>query len=141
ATVTVFDKDERKLKSVTSEYVERIQTLSDPADLPEILKRTDLLVGAVLIPGKAAPKIVTRAMVKAMEKGSVIVDVAIDQGGCIETSRVTTIRKPIFERYGVLHYGVANMPSLVPRTATEALYGATLPYVLDLLSGKIPLGP
>ena len=132
ATVTLYDQDTQKLERIGSQYTERLQLLSSPTDLPEILKRTDLLIGAVLIPGKAAPRIVTAKMVRLMEAGSVIVDVSIDQGGCIETSRPTTIRKPVFEKFGVLHYGVTNMPSLVPRTATEALSHVTLPYVLEL---------
>jgi alanine dehydrogenase len=136
ATVTVFDKDSRKLEAVGADYRERIQLVSDPAELPEILKRTDLLIGAILIPGKAAPKIVSEKMVRAMESGSVIVDVSIDQGGCIATSRPTTILKPVFRKFEVLHYGVTNMPSLVPRTATEALVRATLPRVLEMASGS-----
>jgi len=140
ATVTVFDKDESKLASLSAQYSERFQPMTDSADLPEILKRTDLLIGAVLVAGRHAPRIVTKKMVAAMEKGSVIVDVAIDQGGCIETIRPTTIKEPVFLRYGVLHYGVTNMPSMVPRTATEALSRATLPYVLGILEGRMPLG-
>lgn len=140
ATVTVFDKDESKLSLLVAQYFERFQPMSNPADLPEILKRTDLLIGAVLVAGRHAPRMVTKKMVTAMEKGSVIVDVAIDQGGCIETIRPTTINKPVFLRYGVLHYGVTNMPSMVPRTATEALSRATLPYVLGMLEGRMPLG-
>ncbi len=135
ATVTVFDKNTQKLGELRNEYPERFQTLSEPGDLPEILKRTDLLIGAVLIPGQEAPKVVTKKMVQVMEPGSVIVDVSIDQGGCIMTSRPTTIRQPIFKKYGILHYGVTNMPSLVPRTATEALSRATLTYVIRLASG------
>lgn len=132
ATVTVFDKDRQKLERLLKVYSDRIQVLSDPDDLPEILKRTDLLVGAILIPGKAAPKIVSAKMVKTMEEGSVIIDVSIDQGGCIATSRPTTLRNPVFLKHGVLHCGVTNLPSLVPRTATEALSHATLPHVLKL---------
>jgi len=133
ATVTVFDRNQDKLEKLSLEYPERFQSLSDPEDLPEIMKRTDLLVGAVLNPGQAAPQIVTKKMVQRMEPGSVIVDVAIDQGGCIETSRPTTIKNPVFSKYGILHYGVTNIPSLVPRTATEALSRATLPYVLKMV--------
>lgn len=136
ATVTVFDKDPQKLGRAAQPYNERIQLTSDAADLPEILRRTDLLIGAVLVPGQAAPKIVSREMVKRMEKGSVIVDVAIDQGGCIATSRPTTIQKPLFNQYGILHCGVTNLPSLVPRTATEALARASLPYVLGFEKTK-----
>lgn len=131
ATVTVFDKDPQKLERAAQLYTERLQLTSDASDLSEILRRTDLLIGAILVPGQAAPKIVTKAMVKKMEKGSVIVDVAIDQGGCIATSRPTTIKVPLVNVYGILHCGVTNLPSLVPRTATEALARASLPYVLD----------
>ena len=136
----MFNEDEarEKLAQLAAQYAERFQPMSDPAELPEILKRTDLLIGAVLVSGRAAPTIVTKKMVSSMEKGSVIVDVAIDQGGCIETIRPTTIKKPIFLKYGILHYGVTNMPSMVPRTATEALARATLPYVLELArTGRI----
>lgn len=131
ATVTLFDKDPQKLEGIGALYTERIQLLRDPQDLPEILRRTDLLIGAVLVPGQVAPKIVSREMVKRMEKGSVIVDVAIDQGGCVATSRPTTIKRPLINQYGVLHCGVTNLPSLVPRTATEALARASLSYVLE----------
>jgi alanine dehydrogenase len=133
ATVTIFDKNPEKLARLSDQFAERLQTMSDPKDLPEILKRTDLLIGAVLVPGQAAPKVVSAKMVKRMEVGSVIVDVAIDQGGCIETSRLTTLKNPVFKKYGVLHYGVTNIPSLVPRTATEALAHATLPYILKMV--------
>lgn len=139
ATVTVFDKDGEKLSQLSVQYGDRFQPMSDPAELPEILKRTDLLIGAVLVAGRHAPTIVTKKMAAMMEKGSVIVDVAIDQGGCIETMRPTTIKKPIFLKRGVLHYGVTNMPSMVPRTATEALARATLPYVLHMFqTGILP---
>ncbi|HEX5037208.1 MAG TPA: alanine dehydrogenase [bacterium] len=138
ATVTVFDKNLEKLSQLSAQFAERFQPMSDPAELPEILKRTDLLIGAVLVAGRHAPRIVTKKMVSTMEKGSVIVDVAIDQGGCIETIRPTTIKKPIFLKYGVLHYGVTNMPSMVPRTATEALARATLPYALHMVRGTFP---
>jgi alanine dehydrogenase len=139
ATVTVFDKNQEKLVRLAAQYGERFQPMSDPGELPEILKRTDLLIGAVLVAGQAAPTIVTRKMVPLMEKGSVIVDVAIDQGGCIETIRPTTIKRPVFLKYGILHYGVTNIPSMVPRTATEALARATLPYVLQMSqAGVLP---
>jgi alanine dehydrogenase len=94
--------------------------------------RADLLVGAVLIPGAAAPKLVSRAMVSAMKKGSVIVDVAVDQGGCIETTRPTTHSDPTYEVDGVVHYCVANMPGAVPRTSTFALTNVTFPYLLRI---------
>jgi alanine dehydrogenase len=92
------------------------------------VRRADLLIGGVLIPGAAAPKLVTRAMVGEMKKGSVIVDVAIDQGGCVETAHPTTHSNPVYEVDGVVHYCVANMPGAVPRTSTIALTNATLPY-------------
>jgi alanine dehydrogenase len=102
------------------------------------LQRADLLVGAVLVAGVRAPRLVTRAMVEQMKEGAVIVDVAVDQGGCIETIRPTTIAEPTYLVGGVVHYGVANMPALVPRTSTFALNNATLPYVLEL-AGKGPV--
>ena len=92
----------------------------------------DLLIGAVLLPGAAAPKLVSRDIVRRMRRGSVIVDVAIDQGGCIETSRPTTHADPIYVEHGVVHYCVTNMPGAVARTSTFALNNATLPFVLDL---------
>lgn len=94
--------------------------------------QSDLVIGAVLIPGAVAPKIVDKAMVKRMQRGSVIVDVAIDQGGCIETSRPTTYDNPTFVEEDVIHYCVTNMPSAVARTATRALENSTLPYILSL---------
>lgn len=136
ATVSVYDRNPEKLARLLLDYPVRFQPLQEPADLPEILKRTDLLIGGVLIPGKSAPRIVNRRMVRLMEPGSVIVDVAIDQGGCIETSRPTTLKSPVYKRYGLLHWGVTNMPSLVPRTATERLSAATLSYLIELAEGR-----
>ena len=99
----------------------------------QALKTADLVIGAVLIPGAKAPKLVTEDMVKTMKEGSAIVDVAIDQGGCIETcDHITTHDDPVFIKHGVLHYSVANMPGAVPRTSTIALSNATLPYILKL---------
>jgi alanine dehydrogenase len=132
AALSVYDINREKLERLNGRYGERLQILSDEKDLPEILKRTDLLIGAVLVPGKRAPSVVTRKMVKLMEPGSVIVDVAVDQGGCVETIRPTTLKNPVYKKYGILHYGVANIPSLVPRTATEALSLVTLPYIWKL---------
>ncbi len=133
ATVSVCDINREKLEGLSRQYSERLQILDDPADLPEILKRTDLLISAVLVPGKRAPVVVTRKMIQKMEPGSVVIDVAVDQGGCVETIRETTLKDPVYKRYGVLHYGVTNIPSLVPRTATEALSAATLPYILEMI--------
>ena len=89
----------------------------------------DLVIGAVLIPGGKAPNLVSEAVIKKMKKGSVVIDVAVDQGGCIETSEVTTHDDPIIQKHGVLHYGVANMPGSVPQTSTQALVNTTLPFV------------
>ena len=105
---------------------------STPMAVAERVKETDLLVGAVLIPGAKAPRLVTREHIASMSKGSVIVDVAIDQGGCIETSKPTTHSEPIFVEEGVIHYCVTNMPGGVPRTSTMALSNATLPYAMEL---------
>ena len=102
---------------------------SSEAALMEILPRTDLLIGAVLVPGAKAPKLVTREMLRTMRKGTVLVDIAVDQGGCIETTRPTTHEDPIFVEEGVIHYCVANMPGAYARTSTQALTSVTLPYV------------
>ena len=106
--------------------------MSSPPTIRRLLKEADLVVGAVLIPGAVAPKLVTRDMLMLMKKGSVIVDVAIDQGGCVETAKPTTHDQPIFEVDGIIHYCVANMPGAVSYTSTKALTNATLPYALEL---------
>ena len=106
--------------------------MSSPATLRRLLPEADLVVGAVLIPGAAAPKLITRDMLKHMRKGSVIVDVAIDQGGCVETAKATTHDDPIYEVDGIIHYCVANMPGAVSMTSTLALTNATLPYAIEL---------
>ncbi len=105
---------------------------SSPAALRELIKTADVVVGAVLIPGAKAPKLITREMLKTMKPGSVLVDVAIDQGGCFETSKATTHGNPIYTVDGVVHYCVANMPGAVPRTSTMALTNATLPYAVEI---------
>jgi alanine dehydrogenase len=105
---------------------------SSPATVRELIKRADVVVGAVLIPGAKAPKLITREMLKSMKPGSVLVDVAIDQGGCFETSKPTTHSNPIYTVDGIVHYCVANMPGAVPRTSTLALTNATLPYALEI---------
>ncbi|MFH1102661.1 MAG: alanine dehydrogenase [Pseudomonadota bacterium] len=106
--------------------------VSNPATIRKLLKESDLVVGAVLIPGAMAPKMITKDMLKIMKKGSVIVDVAIDQGGCVETAKPTTHDDPIYEVDGIIHYCVANMPGAVPYTSTTALTNATLPYALEI---------
>jgi len=105
---------------------------SSPATLRELIQRADVVVGAVLIPGAKAPKLITREMLKTMKPGSVLVDVAIDQGGCFESSKATTHGDPIYVVDGVVHYCVANMPGAVPRTSTMALTNATLPYAVEI---------
>ncbi len=107
---------------------------SSPATVRELIQKADVVVGAVLIPGAKAPKLITREMLSSMEKGAVPVDVAIDQGGCFETSRPTTHSDPIYTVDGVVHYCVVNMPGAVPRTSTLALTNATLPYAVDFPS-------
>jgi len=101
---------------------------SSPATIRELIQRADVVVGAVLIPGAKAPRLITREMLKTMKKGSILVDVAIDQGGCFETSKATTHSNPIYTVEGIVHYCVANMPGAVPKTSTMALTNATLPY-------------
>jgi alanine dehydrogenase len=129
ARVTILDVSLDRLRQLDDIFRGDVQTLaSSRAHLEDAVRRADLLIGGVLIPGAAAPKLVTRAMVSEMKKGSVIVDVAIDQGGCVETAHPTTHSDPVYEVDGVVHYCVANMPGAVPRTSTIALTNATLPY-------------
>ena len=133
ARVTVLDKSLQTLRYLDDIFGNRIETLwSSDAHVEEVLPSADLIIGAVLVPGAAAPRLITRAMLKLMKQGSVIVDVAVDQGGCVETTHATTHADPIYFVDGVLHYGVANMPGAVPRTSTIALTNATLPYALKL---------
>jgi alanine dehydrogenase len=112
----------------------RLRTLmSNPYNIAHAVRRADLLIGAVLVPGARAPQLVTEDMVKTMKKGAVIVDVAVDQGGSIATiDRATTHENPIYEKHGVIHYAVANMPGAVPRTSTLALTNVTIDYILQL---------
>ncbi|MBI2066847.1 MAG: alanine dehydrogenase [Deltaproteobacteria bacterium] len=133
ADVVVLDLQEEKLKKIHELIPDRLTTrVSSREVLNEVIAKSDLLVGAVLVAGRRAPRIVTKEMVERMEEGSVIVDVAIDQGGCVETIRTTTVEKPIYSKFGVIHCGVANLPSLVPRSASEALSRATFDYVKKL---------
>jgi alanine dehydrogenase len=134
ARVTVLDLDTRKLEALDTEYRGRVVTLmSNPANLEREVADADLLVGAVLIPAAKAPTVVTRQMVARMRRGSVIVDIAIDQGGCIESIRPTSHENPVYEEHGVIHYAVPNMPALVGRTSTIGLTQATEPYVAMLV--------
>ncbi len=136
ARVTVSSTDLQRLSRLEAQFRDRIITrVSSPTVLAEELVGADILIGAVLVPGGIAPKLVTRQMVRSMGAGAVIVDVCIDQGGVCDTSRPTTHTDPIFVEEGVVHYCVPNMPGAVPRTSTEALTAATLPYVLRLANG------
>ena len=133
ADVLVLDVNLDRLRAVDDLFGGRVVTLvSNSFNVARVVERADLLVGAVLVTGARAPRIVTADMVARMKEGAVIVDVAVDQGGCIETIHPTTLLEPVYRVSGVVHYGVANMPALVPRTSTFALTNATLPYVLAL---------
>ena len=133
AKVTVVDRSADALKRLASQFGTSISTVfSTRAAIEELVRRADLLIGTVLVPGAAAPKLVSHAMVKTMKPGSVIVDVAIDQGGCVETSHATTHADPTYVVDGVVHYCVANMPGAVARTSTFALNNVTLPFTLAL---------
>jgi len=133
AKVTVIDRSVPRLKYLDELFENRLLTLYSTTDAVEqAVARADLVIGAVLVPGAAAPRLVTRAMLKKMKPGAVIVDVAIDQGGCFETSRATTHQDPTYVVDGIVHYCVANMPGGVARTSTFALTNATMPHVLAL---------
>ena len=133
AKVYIVDKSAERLKELTKIFGDKIiPKLSDETDIEKLISECDLLVGGVLIPGAEAPKLVTKNMLKYMKRGSVIVDVAIDQGGCVETSKPTTHAEPTFIVDDVVHYCVANMPGGVPRTSTLALNKVTLPFLSKL---------
>lgn len=134
ANVTIFDLNPNRLKELTEYFGNSVNVLmSNSLDIAEAIQEADLAVGSVLIPGAKAPVLVTEEMVQSMEEGSVIIDVAIDQGGNFATSdKVTSHSEPVFTKYGVLHYAVPNMPGAVPRTATMGLTNATVPYALQL---------
>jgi alanine dehydrogenase len=135
ADVSILDVNPDRLRVVDDLYHGRVVTImSNAFNLQAVVRRADLLIGAVLITGARAPVLVTAAMVATMKEGAVIVDVAVDQGGSVETIKPTTLLDPTYVVSGVVHYGVANMPALVPRTSTFALANATLPYVLQLAS-------
>lgn len=133
AQVTVFDKSLNRLRRLDFQYGAALQTMYATQDaIDQYVREADLVIGAVLIPGGAAPKLVSRAMLSQMQPGAVLVDVSIDQGGCFETSMPTTHSQPTYVIDGVVHYCVTNMPGGAPRTSTFALNNATLPFVLDL---------
>ena len=138
ARVTVLDLDTRKLEALDGEYRGRVVTLmSNPANVEAEVADADLLIEAVLIPAAKAPTVVTRKMVARMRPGSVIVDIAIDQGGCIESIRPTSHERPVYTEHGVIHYAVPNMPALVGRTSTLGLTQATEPYVALLVRNGV----
>ncbi len=133
ARVTVFDKNPARLEELDREFNGRLETVySTRAAVEEAVKEADVVVGAVLVAGAAAPKLITKPMLKTMRPGSVLVDISIDQGGCFETSHATTHSDPVFTVDGVIHYCVANMPGAVARTSAFALNNATLPFALAL---------
>jgi alanine dehydrogenase len=133
ADVTVVDRSVKRLRELSSIFGSQLKTVYSTAHaIEELVRDADLVIGAVLIAGAAAPKLVTRAMIKTMKPGAVLVDIAIDQGGCFETSHPTTHAEPTYVLDGVIHYCVTNMPGAVPRTSTFALTNATLPYVKAL---------
>ncbi|MCB9566063.1 MAG: alanine dehydrogenase [Myxococcales bacterium] len=133
ANVTIIDRDLERLRFLDEVLHGRLTTLaSNPLSVAEAVSRADLVIGSVLIKGAKAPMLVTREMIETMKPGSVVVDVAVDQGGCIETTRPTSHSSPTFLVGDVVHYGVTNMPGAVPRTSTYALSNATLPYVVKL---------
>ena len=133
ADVCVIDRSLRRLRELDVQFNGSVRTLYSTAHaIGQAVADADLVIGAVLVPASAAPKLVTRSMVRSMRAGSVVVDIAIDQGGCCETSRATTHAAPTFVEHGVVHYCVTNMPGAVPRTSAFALNNATLPYVRAL---------
>ncbi|WP_232696620.1 alanine dehydrogenase [Brevibacillus daliensis] len=134
ADVTIIDMNPDRLRELDDLFDKSVQTMmSNPLNISEAVRDSDLVIGAVLIPGAKAPKLVKEEMIKSMKPGSVVVDVAIDQGGIIETSdRITTHDNPTYVKHGVVHYAVANMPGAVPRTSTIALTNVTIPYALQI---------
>ena len=133
AKVTIIDRNLDRLRQLDDIFLSKVQTLaSSRYAIEEAISHADLVIGAVLVVGAAAPKLVTRDMLHLIPSGAVLVDVAVDQGGCFETTHATTHSNPTYYEEGVLHYCVANMPGAVPRTSTFALTNATLPYALDL---------
>src|SRR5262245_21997606 len=133
AEVNLLDRNVDRLRHVDQIQMGRITTLaSNRGTVERVVADADLVIGAVLVPGGRAPVVVTEELVRAMKPGAVIVDIAIDQGGCVETSHETTHQDPVFERHGVIHYAVGNMPGAVPNTSTYALTNVTLPYLAEV---------
>jgi len=133
ANVTIVDINKSKLAAIESQFGARVTTvISTPDSLRDACRGADLLIGAVLIPGAATPRIITREMIRSLGEKAVFVDISIDQGGCAETSKPTNLDNPVYNVDGVIHYGVCNMPAQTPRTSTMALAAATLPYIIQL---------
>jgi alanine dehydrogenase len=133
AQVIVLDKDLNRLRKIDQTFSKKITTVvANPYTVSRGVKFADVLIGAVLIKGEKTPNLVTEAMVKQMKKGAVLVDVSIDQGGCIETSRVTTLSDPVYQMHDVIHYCVPNMPALVSRTASYGLNNAAINYISNI---------
>ena len=138
AQVTVINLDVERLRHLDDQYQGRIITrAASSTTIEEAVRSADLVIGAVLVPGAKSPTLVSRSLVSGMKPGSVIVDVSVDQGGCVETTRPTTHSEPVYVVDGIVHYCVANMPGIVPRTSTYALTNATLPYLLRLASDGV----
>lgn len=139
AEVTVLDNDLLRLRDLHNAFPVKINTATATAyNVERAIQYADVVIGAVLLKGERTPHLITEAMVKRMKMGSIIIDISIDQGGCVETSRPTTLDDPIFTRHGVVHYCVPNMTAAVPRTATVGLTNALLPYLLEAASVGIP---
>ncbi len=135
AETVIFEKSAKRLRELDELFGGRASILaSNPSSIAHQVERADLVIGAVLIPGKLAPILVSKELIGTMKTGSALIDIAIDQGGCIEGMKTTTHSEPVFADQGILHYGVANMPGAVPRTSTIALNNATLPYITQLAS-------
>jgi alanine dehydrogenase len=133
AEVNVLDKSIERLRYVDQIQMGRVTTLaSNRGNVERVVAEADLVIGAVLVPGGRAPVVVTEAMVRSMKPGAVIVDIAVDQGGCVETTHETTHEEPTYVAHGVVHYAVGNMPGAVPNTSTYALTNVTLPYLAEL---------
>ncbi len=129
AHVTLIDRDEARFRELSQQYSRVTGVMSSDITIAEAVNQADLLIGAVLLPGLHAPRLVTESLVKSMQPGSVIIDISVDQGGCIETIRPTNYENPTYNLHDVLHFGVTNMPGAVPRTASQALSAVILPYV------------
>jgi alanine dehydrogenase len=133
ANVTILEKNPDRIEWLNDQLNDRVTAVESNADtLNHHIKNADMVIGAVLVPGGSAPKLISRDMLSAMKTGAMMVDIAIDQGGCFETSRATTHENPVYDVDGIMHYCVANMPGAYPLTSTAALNNATLPYILDI---------